>query len=435
MSNGASRIPDFGDPADVVIVGAGLAGLAAGIFAVNRGLRVILAGSTGGLAYTTGYLDLLGSSLTETSSYYAEPFEGIAALREEYPGHPYAKATDNEIRAAFSEFLESLAVADLPYVRTGSNMLGFSPLGTVKSTYAVPSTMFSGVEAYATRPPCLLIDFHGLKAFSAKGMAAVLKEVWPDLRPIRLEFPDLEWTGELYPEAMARCLEVPATLEKLAAIITPHLRGEAAVGLPAILGIHGSSAVQARLSALLGVPVFEIPTMPPGVPGIRLRECLDALLRDKGVALFAQRYVYGLNRKDDLFHVAVGESQAETNLRAKCLILATGRFLSGGLRADRIRGISESLLGLPLNAPATRSQWHREDYFAPQGHPINRVGVMVDDWFRPVDSEGRLAMPGLYAAGGILAHQDWLREKSGAGIALISAWKAVQAMEKELAGE
>jgi glycerol-3-phosphate dehydrogenase subunit B len=61
------------------------------------------------------------------------------------------------------------------------------------------------------------------------------------------------------------------------------------------------------------------------------------------------------------------------------------------------------------------------------GHPINRAGIQVDENFRPLNRRGKPAYPNLFAAGAILAHQDWMREKSGAGIAISSAYAAVDA--------
>ena len=419
---------------DLAVVGSGLAGLAASVYAVNRGINVARVGSTGSLAYTTGYLDLLGASLDDCRAFYAEPREGLLSLTERFPEHPYAKLPFAHIETAFREFLACLAEAGLPYVCEGNNLVALSPMGTLKSTYAVPATMLAGTQAYTSRTPCLLVDFVGLKAFSAKGIAEVLKPVWPEITPVSLRFPDLEWAGELYPEAMARCLEVPAAREALAASIKPHIGNARSVGLPAVLGIYNSAAVQEHMAELLGVPVFEIPTLPPGVPGIRLRENVDDVLRGKGVTLFAQRYVFAIRQERQegqakgLFHIDIGENAPEFTLSAKNLILATGRFLSGGLLADRIRGVSEPLLHLPVKAPENRVFWHKEDYFDHQGHPLNRAGIVVDRDFRPLDASGAPVAPNLYAAGSILADQDWVREKSGAGIALASALRAVESM-------
>lgn len=416
---------------DLAILGAGMAGLAAGVYAVNRGLSAARIGSTGGIAYTTGYLDIMAAPGNACAPHAADFREAFAALRRENPEHPYCKVTEEDTTAALAEFMELLAAAGLPYAATGKNLQALSPVGTVKNTYAVPVTMMAGVTALQKRTPCLLVDFAGLKAFSARGIAAALKKIWPDITPVTVPFPELQWAGELYPEAMALSLEVPAAREALAANILPHMGNAKCVGLPAVLGIYDCTAVQEHMSSLLGVPVFEIPTSPPGVPGIRLRENLDEAMRGRGMTLFAQRYAFAVRKQDGLFHVDVGETAPERTLRARALVLATGRFLSGGLVADRVDGIREPLMNLPVAAPASREEWHREDLFDPAGHPVNKAGLRVDADFRVLGEGGEIVDPSLYAIGAILAGQDWVREKSGAGIALASAWKAINAIVRQ----
>ena len=55
MKHGKRRIET-----QLAIIGTGIAGFAASIFALQRGLDVAQFGHSGAMAYTTGYLDLLG---------------------------------------------------------------------------------------------------------------------------------------------------------------------------------------------------------------------------------------------------------------------------------------------------------------------------------------------------------------------------------------
>jgi len=57
---------------------------------------------------------------------------------------------------------------------------------------------------------------------------------------------------------------------------------------------------------------------------------------------------------------------------------------------------------------------------------MNQAGLEIDAAFRPLDTNGRPAFPSLFAAGSILAHQDWKRTKSGVGIAVATAYGAVK---------
>jgi glycerol-3-phosphate dehydrogenase subunit B len=111
------------------------------------------------------------------------------------------------------------------------------------------------------------------------------------------------------------------------------------------------------------------------------------------------------------------------------VILASGRFLGRGLRAERTR-IIETVFGLPVYQASDRASWHREELLDPKGHPIHRAGVEIDDCFRPLADHGGPAYDRLFAAGSILAHQDWIREKCGSGLAVASARAAVTACLK-----
>jgi glycerol-3-phosphate dehydrogenase subunit B len=238
--------------------------------------------------------------------------------------------------------------------------------------------------------------------------------------------------GELFPERLARALEVAAHRAQLAAAIAPQVQGVEAVGLPAILGISGSAEVMGDLQHRLGKPVFEIPTMPPGVTGLRLKETFERGLKDLGVQLLLENRVF--RAEMDLageFRLHAGRTDPEEVIAARSVILATGRFMGGGLTADR-RAVRESLFNLPVYQPEGRSHWHREDFLDRRGHAVNRAGLEIDSAFHPLDPTGRPAHRRLVAAGSILAHQDWMRMKCGSGLAIATAYAAVEGVAHEL---
>ena len=151
------------------------------------------------------------------------------------------------------------------------------------------------------------------------------------------------------------------------------------------------------------------------------------MLLSKGVTIYAGRHVTSvLTSGRRCTGITEGGDDWKETLEADGIILATGRFLGGGLIADR-SAISESLLGLPVTQPAARSLWHRERFLDSRGHPVNEAGVEIDDQFRPLGSHGGCAFEKLYAAGSVLAHQDWVRTKSGGGLAVTTAFGAVEA--------
>ena len=128
---------------------------------------------------------------------------------------------------------------------------------------------------------------------------------------------------------------------------------------------------------------------------------------------------------DGRWSLAVGYTEAERQVVARGAILCSGRFFGRGLHARR-HGIQEPIFDLPVVQPTDRATWYYKDLLDPRGHPINRAGVAVDEHFRPVDAQCDAIYPNLFAAGSILAYQDWMRQKCGSGVAIATAYGAVE---------
>jgi glycerol-3-phosphate dehydrogenase subunit B len=414
-----------GTSVDLMVIGAGLAGLGAALFAAQRGLSVCLAGDTGGLDFHTGCLDLLGVHPMEEGRRREDPWQSLEELRAANPRHPYALIALETIRQAFYEFTVCLAQGGLLYQgHEGKNLKLLTSAGTLKYTYRAPHTMWTGARVMEERPPALLVDFAGMKEFNLAQAVEVRKADWPGLRHARLTLP--EYRGDLHPEAMAWDLALAENRVKLAGRIKEQLRGEQAVGLPAVLGVQGTVTVKAHLEELLGVKVFEIPTPPPAIAGLRLRGVMEQVLASLGVRLLLKKRVTAFQVLNSGFRFQVSTGGEDQVLEAKGALLAGGRFIGKGLMSDRTH-IREPLFSLPVQQPSGREDWHRQYFYDLRGHPVNQAGLVVDQKFRPLDESGRPAYENLFAAGTILAHQDWMRQKCGSGLALATALAAVEA--------
>lgn len=424
---------------DVAVIGAGMAGMAAALFAAERGLSCIQVGNAGGLLFASGLLDLLGVHPLAEARLWQSPYDALAALAREQPDHPLARVDASSIRTAFESFVTALGAAGLPYAPLGErNRNVLTSIGTIKSTFGVPRSMLAGVDALEARPPCLLVDFRGLREFSARQIVATLGRSWPGLRHERIAFPGCEAAPELYAAHLARALEAGETRARTIDLVQPLLGSARALGFPAVLGLARASAVHAAFEAGLGLPVFEIPTMPTSVPGLRLLGALEAAVSARGVRRRQQAAVRALTFDADgatatLELEGMARGDGGEQVRARAVVLATGRFMGRGLTADRGQ-VRESILGLPVHQPASREAWHQRDFLAPSGHAINSAGLRVDDAWRPLDAGGKPAWPRLFAVGSILAHQDWMRSKCGSGLAIATAWSAIEQVARELRG-
>ncbi|MEJ2156608.1 MAG: glycerol-3-phosphate dehydrogenase subunit GlpB [Desulfobacteraceae bacterium] len=410
---------------DLMVIGSGMAGMAAAMFAAGHGIDTVQVGISGEINFASGLLDVLGVHPVAKGTRWADPWEAIERLVHDEPLHPYAKLGIDRIQSAMDLCLDFLKQAGLSYQTSGRrNSKIVTPAGTVKTTYGVPRSMFAGIQALDNRTPTLLVGLSGLKGFSTRLIMETMGPSWPALERITVDLPNS--TGELYAEHVARSMDLAANRRVLADLIKPGIGECRAVGLPAVLGIYRTNAALDDLETALGIPVFEIPTMVPAVTGLRLREAFEHRLAQLGVrAHYQQKVLETEALPDGRFQFLVGHQVPEARVLAKRAILATGRFFGKGLHADRL-GIRESLFNLPVDQPDERSRWHHRDLLYPGGHPINRAGVMVDAQFRPINSNGDVIHSNLFAVGSILAHQDWIRQKCGSGLSIATAYGAVR---------
>ncbi len=412
---------------DLAVVGSGIAGCAATIFAQARAIKTIQIGNTGALAYTSGYFDLLG---VEQTKYIKNPWDGLAQLRAREPEHPYAKISDDDIHKAFIEFTNTLNEMGLKYSCSGdSNQLAMLPAGACKPTFYVPNTMQKGAFAMASKAKVLIIDFAGLQGFSAKEIVANLKLQWPHLRSEQVSFPEMDSGAQIFPEVMARALEVSKTRQEFASQLKAIAKDAEYIAIPAILGIHQPDRIHHEMELLVGLPIFEIPTIPPAVAGIRLRELLEQKLPTLGATIISQQKVQKIIFDKNNIQLFLQDNYGPVKIVANNILMASGRFLSGGLVAD-YQKITEPLIDLPIQQPKGRENWFSESYFDPLGHAVNQSGVAVNEKFQALDFEGNIIDQRLYAAGILLANQDWVRQRCGAGLAIATAFKAVDSIIK-----
>ncbi|WP_027184208.1 glycerol-3-phosphate dehydrogenase subunit GlpB [Desulfovibrio inopinatus] len=411
---------------DVMILGSGYAGLAAALFAQKAGLKVALCGGAGAIDFSTGCIDLMA---VVDGKRFDDPYEAITQVVKSNPEHPFGRMAQEEIETALTEFTGFLGSIGLPYVHSfGRNQRMVTFAGSIRRTYSVPMMSASCVAALAATAPTLFVDFAGLKGFSANQIVETRKADWPGLRSLRVRFPKPE--GEFYPEAIARNLDFPNKREALADMVREHVHDVEYIGFPAVLGYTDPPAAIAHLEELLGRPVFEIPVMPPAISGARIRGIFERHMPTMGIELYPQKTVESV-RVDENGEIefSIGKKYPKT-VRSRTTLLATGRFFSKGIRADR-HTVRESVFDLPVVQPAVRADWFKPDFFDPGGHGLHYAGIATDNLFRPCDENGQPMLQNLYAAGSILAGNDWSRNKSGAGFAIATAWKAVECLRAE----
>ena len=407
---------------DVLIIGAGFAGMSACARASELGLKTVMAGNSAQLYFASGLFDLLGVYPMESGTALADPEQGVDLLKEEMPSHPYAKTGFKPILESFDFIKEFLKSGGLEYNCTDKkNSSVLTAAGTFKPTFLIPETIEKcQMIKKCSRP--LIVDFQGLTGFSAKQIAACLKKNHCHVNTLNIKLPRDK--SVMPPMHLASLFEKSAFLEKTAKKISASGCSPDLVGIPAVCGINKSSQLLSRLESLTHTDIFEIPMMPPSIPGTRLKNCFEKLLRKKGVLLLSNVKISSHTINENEFILSAVNQNIQKEIKAACVILASGRFQSGGLYAHR-KKILETVFNLPVHQPEHRNLWHHRNFFEQRGHFINTAGIETDSVFRPVNGKGSIFHKNLYAAGAILAHNDWARLKSGSGVSAVSAFTAV----------
>ena len=411
---------------DVVVIGAGSAGLTAAIRLAQAGAQVtVIAKGAGSTQLAPGWIDVAGYMPGERAP-LASAGRGIERLIARRPDHPYALIGVRAVSDALGWLLATVAAGPLSgYTYHGgldANMRLVTALGGLRPSACAPITFTAGEAAGLRRVAIVgvpaLRDFHPRLCadnLRAAGIEASAHSVALDLR--RADASALE---------LARALDDTRARRAFAASLAAMVGSSDAVGLPAILGLREAPAVHSELQERLGRPVFEIPTLPPSVPGMRLYEILGHALRSAGGRLVLGAGVVSHERSGDLVtRIDTATAGSPSRYEAERYVLASGGFHSGALELDSRWQAREAVFGLPLaGLPREGAPRFVHDYFDEQ--PFSRVGVAVDADLRSVGAQN------VFVAGASLPGAVPWREGSGEGIALASGYRVAELVAAEL---
>jgi glycerol-3-phosphate dehydrogenase subunit B len=413
---------------DVVVIGAGVAGLTAATRLAQSGASVcVLAKGVGSTHLAPGTVDVLGYDPERVSS----PAEALPAFVEAHPEHPYAAVGLDWIAAALEWFGGLVDAGPHPSYRyvgeLGHNHVLPTALGAARPSALVPETFAQG-ELVARRGtssgPICVVGIRVLRDFHASLCAANLERDGIAARGVQLEVD--VGRAEANSLGLARSMDDRKFRAAFASRLLPLLHAGERVGVPAILGLRDPHGVWSELEQRLGHAVFEVPTLPPSAPGIRVYDSLRAALRAAGGRLVIGARVVDAEREGDRVTAVRAHTSGHDHVYgARWVVLATGGFASGALELGSDWHVRETALGLPLRGlPGEGDPRYVGDYFASQ--PMARVGVAVDSALVADGTSNVLAV------GAALPGAEPWREGSGEGIALSSGFFAARTvLERE----
>ena len=401
-----------------------MAGLMAAIVACSRGKRVtLLSRGCGSLSIGSGCVDVLGYANGRPVE--GNPLDALDALPER---HPYRLVGRDGVAQALALLRDVCARHGAPLESSaGGNRRVPTILGTLKPTWlTLPSGRGELLEKAGS---ALVVSVDGLKD-SHPALATAQLRRYPHLAGIswheaHLENPIPGAHRNLSPLDIARYVESPEGVSWLTAGLRKALRAAPAdvVLLPPVCGL-GDAAWQA-VSAAMPVPLIEMPTLPPGVGGLRLYTALKDELREHDVD---NARITGADCDGRRCAALVAETACGLRrFAARAFVMTTGGFMGGGFLSSPGEA-REAVFGLPVlqadGAPLPRrpEDWSDRDIFG--NHAFASAGVMVDAAMSPLRLDGMPALDNVFFAGRSVGGYDFASEKSGNGVAVATAWRA-----------
>lgn len=412
---------------DLLVIGAGLAGLSAAITAAEAGLRVrVIAKGHGITHWHAGTIDLLGYLATpDGEQLVTTPYAARAQLPAE---HPYCRLEETQLAAALTRFQAWLAGSDLVYAgaaQSDHNLLLPTAVGSARPTFLAPQAQLAGDLSHTT--PLLIVGIRGLRDFYPHLIAENLNKLGYRARAAFIDWEVITPQRDRNVVHLAGLLDQPDVQARVIRALKPLVRPDERIGFPAIVGLERHREGWQRLQNELGTPLFEIATLPPSVPGIRLFHALRRRLQQLGGRIEIGMEAIGFTSQgDQITAVQTATSARPLHHRAGQFVLATGGWLGGGFFSDHTGRSWETIFQLPLAGPQDRAEWFHPQFLHPQGQPIFRKGVRVNEDWQPLNADQQPVYANLRAVGNLLAQIDPLRERSIEGVAISTGIAAVQ---------
>jgi glycerol-3-phosphate dehydrogenase subunit B len=406
---------------DTIVIGAGLAGLMGALALAEAGRKpLVLAKGQGATHWTSGTIDVWGFAGA------AEPLPALRELVQSRLDHPYARVGIDGIEQALSRFRALMEAARYPYVGSlERNVLLPTAVGALRPAALLPATMAAGDSRLGGE--ILVAGFHELRDFFPSLAAANLSSQGVPARGVYLQLPPIKRKLDFNTRVFAQLFEDPAFREHVGRQLRELRQGATRIGLPAVLGLGDPLGVVADLQRLSGAQIFEIPTLPASVPGMRLFKIFrDAIVAAGGRIQTGSEVLRGFGANGHLDGVYSAAAAREQEHRANAFLLATGGIAGGGVRTDHTGAVWETALGLPIQAPASRGEWFLPRFLDERGHPVYQAGVITDADLRPTSLDGQVVYTNVAVAGAALACADPVRERCYSGLALATGWRAGQ---------
>jgi glycerol-3-phosphate dehydrogenase subunit B len=400
---------------EILIIGAGIAGISAFYKIKEKGRDVKIVGRTGGATF-------LSSGAFDFPERKLENFHPFSIISKNFSNH-----------SEFFKFLENSTFEFFEYLKKygldidgsfGKKLLLVNSLGTYKYSNFALKTIKDGDLNFLKDEKLIFLGILNFSEFNSeflKNSVSYLSSlgIFPSLK--KISHLDIDFGYSIYLNPFYIAEKIEKEPEKFIDCLKRNLKGEdfTAIGFPAVLGIEKSGEIKENIEKNLGVKFFEILPALPSVCGLRIKKAFEKISTDKKI----EGKVLRANIRDrKITSVVVENKKGKFEIKAKLYILATGKFIGGGIKFEKVA--RESIFNLPLfyedENLKNKNIFSLTDEKITSSQKIFSIGLRTNEKFQPVNENGEIIYENLFACGSILSGYDYLREKSGMGTALIS---------------
>jgi glycerol-3-phosphate dehydrogenase subunit B len=413
---------------DLAIVGAGLSGLVAIWQALEKNIIFcVVADGFGASEHFSGAFDLFDPRW-RGSAWHHKDFsweEAFADFLSAHPQHPYVRLSQSESHFAgktlasmadFFRFFQIPVLGDGREVIYAFGSAGFSkPCPFVMASQGLAASELTGFKN------ALVLDVPYLTDYPAKTIQRNLQTHFQNVDVVTLPIHYVNRTSPL--ASVASRLSAQEAVIELAQILKPSLKSAQVLFLPPIFGCENHLENFHILQGALGIRVVELLSALPSALGQRLKNLVKKKIKEKNISFFKGRATEFASDNDVIQSLVVDSSQGRVTVNAKNFLLATGKFLGGGIQHNG--SFKESLFALPLASSdgflSGRTHVTQLISAEPQDKQnFLTVGVATNPDGRPV-FQNQTVYKNLKACGQVLSGFDFARERTGFGMSFVSA--------------
>jgi glycerol-3-phosphate dehydrogenase subunit B len=413
---------------DIAVVGSGLSALIATRTLQQAGREpVLIWPGLSSLYFLYATVDVLGYADPTTAQPVEEPVAGVRHLIAQNPNHPYARAGLPALQDGSALLLEWLREAGFNWQGTlARNLLLPTATGTPKPSCLVPTSMVAG--DLQRDEPIAFCGFDGYQDFIPELAASNLSRAWNGRRvvtAVRVPLPGVRPDRLFTSIDLARSFEDATFRRDVADRLRRAVKDDGArFGMPAVLGLTHDSEVHHEFEKETGHPVFEIPTVPPSVLGLRLFDRLRRHIQESGVEMIWAAPAHNAEVSNGrCVRIHLKSAGRDQPIEARAFVLALEDAVDGAWRAGP-HTVRDPFFHQVLAQHATPTERTDESLFQPQ--PFAGIGYPVSDRLQPMDKNGHPLAANVFVAGGGIAGYDPTGIKARGGMAIATGYRAAQ---------